>query len=384
MNVTKECKNIYLGNTPIKKVFAGSDLVWQKLRPFKSFKQGIESSVFESVYLFDDKILMVHSNGKQEDFYQRYENNKAITIGVFDLNTNQYTRPNMSNPVFMKAKISGKTKNGVFSFGLPSAPGQQYIDRTKLDVFFFNKDGRYKTDSLRGFDDFDNHKHICNMNTSIVSVRVNSTNSGEDRLLYVYDCDSMSSSIQNLGRQDAYAGARGLGVLSNTSNDRLATLYIDRDGKTTTKFYDTKQRRWIASYPWTEEANQNIERYFSNGAPIMSYYLGEDCYLFHDNSSYTLLSLTGDMLHEDSLDVTLPRNPKIFPTYGNKNIVFMFAIEKTLHVVNMDGTISKYSFDGFIESADIIEVDGIRRIAVVYYGSNGCVLEYKEEAALAV
>lgn len=30
MNVTKECKNIYLGNTPIKKVFAGNDLVWRK------------------------------------------------------------------------------------------------------------------------------------------------------------------------------------------------------------------------------------------------------------------------------------------------------------------------------------------------------------------
>lgn len=37
MNVTKECKNIYLGNTPIKKVFAGKDLVWEK-DPWKNMK----------------------------------------------------------------------------------------------------------------------------------------------------------------------------------------------------------------------------------------------------------------------------------------------------------------------------------------------------------
>lgn len=30
MNVTKECKNIYAGNTPIQKVYAGTNLVWEK------------------------------------------------------------------------------------------------------------------------------------------------------------------------------------------------------------------------------------------------------------------------------------------------------------------------------------------------------------------
>lgn len=30
MNVTKDCKNIYAGNTPIQKVYAGTNLVWEK------------------------------------------------------------------------------------------------------------------------------------------------------------------------------------------------------------------------------------------------------------------------------------------------------------------------------------------------------------------
>lgn len=107
MNVTKECKNIYLGNTTIKKVFAGSDLVWQKEIKVNLGYLGEKERIY-NIEVKDGSLwyIKTDSQNKTTTIYQ-YKMNDIQNI--FKKNTFSYSYRNPAEDFFI-----GTTNDDIF------------------------------------------------------------------------------------------------------------------------------------------------------------------------------------------------------------------------------------------------------------------------------
>lgn len=162
MNVTKDCKQIYLGNQEIKKVFAGKDLVWEKdpwknLEPMVVFeKDGYVS--FELAQIVKDALdeepsLKTSYTSIRKDFYPYI----GKPINRIEFHSRDRKMDNKSKEFFTKyqgMKISFTvTKN---------APQSTFdVDAAKCSLIYSNMEQThiFLEDNERYFEPFDKQSH---------------------------------------------------------------------------------------------------------------------------------------------------------------------------------------------------------------------------------